>query len=69
MSERSSILLPGRTTVVIGAVLITIASFGTGYFFGFRGSSLSEQEELAAKSAKTAETVPTGMQNFITATQ
>jgi len=58
VSDRSSILLLGRNTVVIGAVLITIASFGIGYFFGFRGSSPSEQEKPVVQAAKTAETVP-----------
>lgn len=58
VSDRSSILLLGRNTVVIGAVLITIASFGMGYFFGFRGNSTSEQEKPGVQSAKTPETVP-----------
>ncbi|MBF0558324.1 MAG: SPOR domain-containing protein [Nitrospirae bacterium] len=58
VTERSSILLLGRNTVVIGAVLITIASFGIGYFFGFRGSGTSEQEKPGVQSAKTSETVP-----------
>ncbi|MGD0283248.1 MAG: SPOR domain-containing protein [Dissulfurispiraceae bacterium] len=58
MSERSSILLLGRNTVVIGAFLITIASFGIGYFFGFRGSGSSDQEKQVVQSTKTPEGMP-----------
>lgn len=58
ISERSSILLIGRNTVVIGAILITVASFGIGYFFGFRGSGVSEHEKPVVQTAKTAETLP-----------
>jgi cell division protein FtsN len=58
VSERSSILLLGRNTVVIGALLITIASFGIGYFFGFKGSGSPEQEKQVAQSAKAGEVSP-----------
>jgi cell division protein FtsN len=58
VSERSSILLMGRNTVIIGALLITIASFGIGYFFGFRGNGSPEQDKPTAQSAKTSEVIP-----------
>ncbi len=58
VSERSSILLLGRNTVVIGAFLITIASFGIGYFFGFRGSGSSDQDKQVVQSPKTPEGLP-----------
>jgi len=57
-SERSSILLLGRNSVVIGALLITIASFGIGYFFGYRGGGSSVQEKQATESSRPGEVVP-----------
>ena len=54
-AERSSILLLSRNSVLIGALLITAASFGIGYFFGFRGSGPSEQEKQPVESAKTSD--------------
>jgi len=57
-TERSSILLLSRNTVLIGALLITIASFGIGYFLGFRGSGPTEQEKQAVESAKTGDILP-----------
>lgn len=54
--EKSPILLLGRNTVIIGAVVIVILSFGLGYFFGFKGGDLTgsekEPEEAAVKTAK-----------------
>ncbi len=49
--ERSSILLLGRSTVVIGAIVITLLSFGLGYFWGYKGGDVSqtEKEESAAE--------------------
>ena len=58
MTERSSILLLSRNTVLIGALLITIASFGIGYFFGFRVSGPSDQEKQPVESAKTGDVLP-----------
>jgi cell division protein FtsN len=49
--ERSSILLLGRSTVVIGAVVITLLSFGLGYFWGYKGGDVSQTE----KEESTAE--------------
>ena len=57
-AERSSILLLSRNTVLIGALLITVASFGIGYFFGFRGGGSPEQEKQPVESAKTGEVFP-----------
>jgi len=57
-TERSSILLLSRNTVLIGALLITIASFGIGYFLGFRGSGSTEQEKQPVESAKTGDILP-----------
>lgn len=57
-TERSSILLLSRNTVVIGALLITVASFGIGYFFGFRGVGLTGQDKQPVESAKTGEILP-----------
>ncbi len=57
-TERSSILLLSRNTVLIGALLITVASFGIGYFFGFRGSGPAEQEKQPVESPKTSDAFP-----------
>src|SRR5271169_5600946 len=57
-TERSSILLLGRNSVVIGALLITIASFGVGYFFGYKSSGASVQEKQVAESSRPGEVVP-----------
>ncbi len=57
-AERSSILLLSRNTVLIGALLITVASFGIGYFLGFRGGGSPAQEKQPAESAKTSDVFP-----------
>jgi cell division septation protein DedD len=44
--------------VLIGALLITIASFSIGYFFGFRVSGSPEQEKQTVESAKTGDILP-----------
>lgn len=50
-SERSSILLLSRNTVLIGVIIIAVASFGLGYFFGYRGgvSPVVEKEDITAE--------------------
>ncbi|MBF0506931.1 MAG: SPOR domain-containing protein [Nitrospirae bacterium] len=58
ISERSSILLLGRNSVVIGALLITVASFGIGYFLGYRGGGPSGQDKPIAESPGTREVLP-----------
>ncbi len=63
--ERSSILLLGRNSVVIGALLITITSFGAGYFFGYKSSEPSEQEKQVAESSRPGEVVPLGEKRII----
>ena len=50
--ERSSILLLGRNTVVIGAVVIIIVAFGLGYFFGYKGGDFFQSEKDAEISEK-----------------
>ena len=61
VTERSSILLLNRNTVVIGAVLVTLISFGLGYFFGFKGTDTTESEKPAKETAKQEEpAAPTG---------
>src|SRR5208337_1994177 len=57
-TERSSILLLGRNTVLIGALLITVASFGIGYFLGLRGGNSATQEKQPVESAKASEVFP-----------
>ena len=57
-AERSSILLLSRNTVLIGALLITVASFGIGYFLGFRGVGSPAQEKQPVESAKTSDVIP-----------
>jgi len=57
-TERSSILLLSRNTVLIGALLITVAGFGLGYFFGFRGSGPTGQEKQPVESARTTDVFP-----------
>lgn len=47
-SERSSILLLSRNTVVIGIVIIAVTGFGLGYFLGYRGGGVSK-EDIAAR--------------------
>jgi cell division protein FtsN len=44
--------------VLIGALLITVASFGIGYFFGFRVSGPSEQEKQPVESVRTSDVLP-----------
>src|SRR5208283_4405178 len=58
VAERSSILLLSRNTVLIGALLIVVASFGLGYFFGFRGSGSPEQDKQPVESARTSGVFP-----------
>lgn len=50
--ERSSILLIGRSTVIIGAVVITVLSFGLGYFWGYKGSDVSQTEDEVKKDTE-----------------
>lgn len=50
--ERSSILLLGRNTVVIGAVIIIIVGFGLGYFFGYKGGDFLRSEKDTEISQK-----------------
>ncbi len=50
VTERSSILLLGRNTVVIGAVVVTAVSFGLGYFFGYKGTDVAETEKQVRES-------------------
>jgi len=57
-TERSSILLLSRNTVIMGALLITVASFGIGYFFGFRGVGLTGQDKQTVEGTKTGEVLP-----------
>ncbi|MBI5213451.1 MAG: SPOR domain-containing protein [Nitrospirae bacterium] len=54
--ERSSILLLGRNTVVIGAVVIIIVGFGLGYFFGYKGGDFlqSGKEDDRTANEKAA---------------
>lgn len=65
ITEKSSILLLGRSTVMIGAIVITIISFGLGYFLGYKGTGVTEtgQEE------KGAETVPAEEKKVLEASQ
>lgn len=58
LSERSSILLMGRNTVVMGAVVITVASFAIGYFLGFKGGGSPEQEKQAVQNTKAGDLLP-----------
>ncbi|HEX8947469.1 MAG TPA: SPOR domain-containing protein [Dissulfurispiraceae bacterium] len=54
-------MLLSRNTVVIGAVLVTLISFGLGYFFGFKGTDGTESEKPAKETAKQEEpAVPAG---------
>jgi cell division protein FtsN len=39
VTDKSSILLLGRNTVIFGAVVIFAISLGVGYFLGYKGSS------------------------------
>lgn len=39
VTDKSSILLLGRNTVIFGAVVIFAVSLGVGYFLGYKGSS------------------------------
>lgn len=50
--ERSSILLLGRNTVVISAVVIIIVAFGLGYFFGYKGVDFLRSEKDTEISQK-----------------
>ena len=57
-TDRSSILLLSRNTVLIGALLIAVAGLGIGYFLGLRGGGQQEQEKQTVESAKTSEVFP-----------
>ncbi|MCL5236248.1 MAG: SPOR domain-containing protein [Nitrospirae bacterium] len=52
VTDRSSILLLGRNTVIIGAVVVTVISFGLGYFFGYKGTGSTEPEKQVEKQEK-----------------
>lgn len=54
-TEKSSILLLSRNTVVIGAMVITALSFVLGYFLGYKGGGISEGEEPAAELVREGE--------------
>jgi preprotein translocase subunit SecG len=65
--ERSSILLLGRSTVIIGAIVITVLSFGLGYFWGYKESDVSQTEDEPPEfPQETMPQKPSGMQNFVT---
>lgn len=55
-TEKSSILLLGRSTVIIGAVVITAVSFILGYFLGYKGGDLSPAGKQVAGLVKDRET-------------
>jgi cell division septation protein DedD len=52
-TERSSILLLGRNTVVIGAIVIIILSFGLGYFLGYKGGDVSHTDKESETATRT----------------
>lgn len=52
--EKSSILLLGRNTVVIGAVVIIVVSFVFGYFFGYKGTDILEKGKHDSESRVAA---------------
>jgi len=54
--EKSSILLLGRNTVVIGAVVIIVVSFVFGYFFGYKGTDV--QENVVNDTASSVTVAP-----------
>ena len=56
--EKSSILLLGRNTVVIGAVVIIVVSFVFGYFFGYKGTDT--QEKVIHDTASNVPVAPEG---------
>jgi cell division protein FtsN len=56
--ERSSILLLGKSTVIIGAIVITVLSFGLGYFWGYKGSDVSQTEDEVKKDAAQKVIIP-----------
>lgn len=56
--ERSSILLLGRSTVIIGVIVITVLSFGLGYFWGYKGSGVSQTEDEVKKDTEQKVSVP-----------
>ncbi|MEW6739213.1 MAG: SPOR domain-containing protein [Nitrospirota bacterium] len=56
--ERSSILLLGRSTVIIGAIVITVLSFGLGYFWGYKGSDVSQTEDEVKKDTEQKVIIP-----------
>ena len=56
--ERSSILLLGRSNVIIGAIAITVLSFGLGYFWGYKGSDVSQTEDEVKKDTEQKVIIP-----------
>jgi cell division protein FtsN len=61
-TERSSILLLGRSTVIIGAIVITVLSFGLGYFWGYKGGDVSQTRDeppVSSEDKRVLETTST----------
>ena len=56
--EKSSILLLGRNSVVLGAVLIIIVSFGLGYLVGYKGAPAPQTEQEIKSSPEPKAAIP-----------
>ncbi|BCB96915.1 hypothetical protein JZK55_18370 [Dissulfurispira thermophila] len=57
-TERSSILLLNKSTVIIGAIVIIILSFGVGYFWGYKGGNILQTEEELKKDVEQKPSLP-----------
>lgn len=58
VTDKSSILLLGRNTVIIGAIVITVMSLGIGYFLGYKGGNFGLTEKQDQNSAETKLPLP-----------
>jgi len=47
VTDKSSILLLGRNSVVFGAIVIFVLSMGIGYFLGYKGSGFGKTDKQA----------------------
>lgn len=61
-TERSSILLLTRNTVLLGALALAVVCFGLGFLFGYRGSERPEAEPRPAQPVQSERPVAPAIQ-------
>lgn len=58
VTDKSSILLLGRNTVIFGAIVIFVLSMGIGYFLGYKGSGFGKADKQDLEHGLPLPTVP-----------